>query len=236
MSRQGLYWTPRERPHHERPHHKPTAPSILFLADSRGRNLDTDLCDLLGNTFTLRYYPGATIMDTIRKSQCLLMENSWSQIYCLAGICNLTVKDHVSRVVSIRNHDIGHLVNDYCHNLHEAHSEILRQCPQADYPKCIFCPVTGLNFSAYNKRSLHSDDSQNQMILNEAVSQINTEITKFNNLHKYFTPWTSRAVHRRHRKSFTNNYEKLAIDGCHLSPSVRLHWADSLYEAVVKNT
>lgn len=175
-------------------------------------------------------------MDTIRKSQCLLKERCWSQMYCLAGICNLTVKDRISRVVTIRNRDIDQLVNDYSHNLHEAYAEILRQCPQADNLRCIFCPVTGLNFSTYNKRSHHPDDTLNQEILNEAVSKINTKIVKFNTAHKNFTPWISRAVHRRHRKNFTNNYDKLASDGCHLSPSVRLHWAESLHEAVIRNS
>lgn len=45
MSRECSYETPSD------------PPSVLFLADSRERNLDVDLRDLLGNSYTLRYYP-----------------------------------------------------------------------------------------------------------------------------------------------------------------------------------
>lgn len=217
------------------PPRKAVMPKILFLADSRGRNLEIDLRDLLGNTFTLMCYPGATVMDTLRRSEYLRKNNHWTQIYCLAGLCDLTIKNHSSRIVSIRNPDTGHLVRDYVNTLHEAYTTLIHQCPRADSLKCVFCPVTGLNFSAYNKRSSHPDDALNQRILNEAIVQLNTEIVDFNSSNKNFTPWTNRTVHRRHRQTMSHNYERLASDGCHLSIPVRHHWAETLHEAVVKN-
>lgn len=214
---------------------KPLTPKVLFLADSRGRNLDADLSCLLGNTFTLVFYPGATIMDTLYKSEHIIKRKEWSQIYCLAGICDMTIKNRTSHTVSIRSSDTGLLVSDYMNTLHQAHSTIRQWCPQVRV-KCIFCPVTRLNFSAYNKRPSHLDDLTNQVALNESIAHLNAEIMKYNTLNKNITPWTSRAVHRRHRNSVTNNYDRLANDGCHLSPAVRQFWADALHEAVVKNS
>lgn len=193
-----------------------------------------ELRNFLGNSFTLMSYPGATIMDTIRKAESYIKNNSWSQIYCLAGICDLTFKHRPTRIVSIRDSNSSHLVRDYCNTLLEAHSTVMQMSPLEDKPKCIFCPVTGLNFSVYNKRH-HSVDYDNQATLNETIAKLNSQIVEFNNLHNNQTPWTNRTVHRRHRQSFTNHYDKLASDGCHLSLPLRQHWAEALHEAVVKN-
>lgn len=174
-------------------------------------------------------------MDTIRKSELLIKSNPWTQIYCLAGICDLTSKNKVSHIVSIRNHNSDHLVRDYCSTLHQAHLRIIQLSPLADKLKCIFCPIPGLNFATYNKRH-HPEDAENQGILNEAIVKLNAEVVNFNKLHNNFTPWISRSVHRRHRQTFTNYYDKLASDGCHLSPRLRQHWAETLHEAVVNNS
>lgn len=218
------------------PRHKPATPRVLFLADSRGRNLDTDLRDLLGDSFKLVYYPGATLMDTIINSEYLLKKGSWSQIYCLAGLCDVTVKNRSSHMVSIRNHDISLLVSNFVNILHNAHSRIMQSSPLVDSVKCIFCPITGLSLAHYNKRLHHPDDIRDQPILNDSITRLNVEIVKFNNSNNNITPWTSRAIHRRHRQSFTNYYEKLASDGCHLSPLIRHHWAETLHDAVIKNS
>lgn len=162
----------------------------------------------------------------------LIRNNHWTQIYCLAGICDLTTKCTTSRIVSIRNYDSDHLVRVYCNTLHEAHSKIMQLSPLVHKPKCIFCPITGLNFSTYNRRQDH-DDVRNQETLNETVVKLNSEIVNFNIMHRNYTPWTNRTVHRRHRNSLTNNYDKLASNGCHLSPSIRQHWA---HWAVLKNS
>lgn len=230
MSKKG--WSPRPN-ERELPHQTP--PKVLLLADSRGRNLDVNLRDLLGDTFTLMFYPGASIMDTIRRSESAIRKYPWSQIYCLAGICDLTVKDTTSQIVSIRSCDSDQLVKDYCETLHEAYTKIMQISPPNSKPRCIFCPVTGLSFSTYNRRH-HPDDIMSQVTLNETIVKLNSEIIGLNNLHSNHTPWTSRTVHRRHRQSLTNLYDKLATDGCHLRPPLRQHWADSLHEAIMKNS
>lgn len=215
---------------------KADPPRVLLLADSRGRNLDVDLRDLLGNAFTLAYYPGATIMEALIKSEYLIKNKNWSQIYCMAGLCDVTEKNKTSRIVSMKNQNSSHLVSSYINTLHEAYSMIKQLSPHADTVKCIFCPVTGMNFSSYNRRLHHPDDISAQVVLNETIPLLNTEIVKFNNSINSLTPWTSRIIHRRHRRSYINYYEKLASDGCHLSPPVCRHWAESLHDAIVKNS
>lgn len=168
--------------------------------------------------------------------ESLLSNHRWAQIYCLTGICDLTIKDRHTRIVSIGNRDIYKLTDQYCHSLRMAAERISSLSLPGEKPKCVFSPVTGLNLALYNKRSNHPGDAADQVLLNDAITLVNTEVTKFNTSLRVSTPWTSRTIHRRHRNAFTNYYDKLSPDGCHLTPAVRLHWAEALHEAVIKNT
>lgn len=209
-------------------------PSLLFLADSRGRGLDADLCDVLDESFTLAYYPGAKIRDTIDKAEIVLKNYPWKLIFCLAGICDLTVMDHTTRLVHIRDHNIQNMNELYYNSIRYAEDRISYLSPTNTQPRCIFAPVTGLDLARYNKRPNHPDDINGQLLLNEAITLVNTTVTKANSTNGVPTPWTSRIIHRRLRTSFSNYYEKLSVDGCHLSKSVRYHWAESLQNTVLK--
>lgn len=197
----------------------------MFIADSKGRNLDLDLRELLNTSFTLAFFPGAKILDTITREESLITSSCWAQIYCLAGICDLTTKDRLTRAVSIRNCYIPKLIDQYCYSLHLTAERITSLSQPGAIPRCVFSPVTGMNLLIYNKRINHPDDATDQDLLNEAVTLVNSEVTKFNTSLQVSTPWTSRIIHRRHRNTFINYYDKLSSDGCHLSQALRLHWA-----------
>lgn len=175
-------------------------------------------------------------MDTITRAESLIKSRMWSQIYCLAGICDLTVKNRPTSLVSIRNHNVTDLIESYLSSMSIARDRIASLTSTTPKPKCIFAPVTGIHLETYNKRPGHLDDRTNQKLLDETISVINPEVVRFNSAMEVATPWTSRIIHKRHRNQTTNRYDRLSPDGCHLSHEVRHHWADSLHEAVVKNT
>lgn len=177
---------------------------ILILADSRGRHLKQELSSILDCDFTVRYYPGAGINDCVSKSHDILHSKAWTQVYCLAGICDLTMKDPNARLLSLRYHDSLLAMTSYLNILKSGFETIAGTSSMVVKPKCIFAPLTGINLSAYNKRESHHDDVINQTILNDTISQINSEIILFNTDHGFFTPWTSRIVHRQSRNVFTN--------------------------------
>lgn len=213
----------------------PNPTNILILADSRGRNLSDELHNILGCRFTVLFYPGAGILDSVTRAKHRIIREHWSQIYCLAGICDLTVKDANTKLVAFKYPSAEAALAQYQLNMIQAYDTIHNLFPTGATPRCIFAPVTGMDLSRYNKRVEHPLDAQNQLLLNEAVSLINTEVTKTNIAHGLSTPWTSRIIHRRNRKSFTNYYHKLAPDGCHLSLLVVNHWADMLHESILNN-
>lgn len=208
---------------------------VLILADSRGRHLKQELSSILDCDFVVRYYPGVGINDCVSKSHEILLSQAWSQVFCLAGICDVTLKDSDTRLLSLQNYDSTLTTANYLNVLKTAFGTIIGAGPINLKPKCIFAPLTGINLTAYNKREFHPDDIRNQTILNDTISLINSEILLFNTGHGLFTPWTSRIIHRQSRNGYTNHYHKLASDGCHLSPMVVTHWANSLHDAILKN-
>lgn len=208
---------------------------ILSLANSRGRYLKDELATILDCYFVVRYYPGAGIKDCVTRSYDTLVSQNWTQIYCLAGICDISLKDQHSKILSLRHQDPMLALTEYLDILNSAFLATMDCNRAGPKPKCIFAPLTGICLSAYNKHDLHPDDIRNQTILDKTVFIINSEIQNFNTSHNLFTPWTSRIIHLKNRNNFTNHYHKLALDGCHLSPSVVTHWANSLHDAVIKN-
>lgn len=180
-------------------------------------------------------FPGAGILNTIKKARCIIDDSHWSLIFCLAGICDLTMKDPKSKTVATRYVNPFEAQVSFKAILEAAYKILSKESGIKTGSKCIFAPITGMRLDVHNKRPGHTIDLVNQFNLNETIPLINSDITEFNSLHGFSTPWTSCTIHRRTRKSFTNNYEKLATDGCHLSPLVLKHWADALHDAILKN-
>lgn len=89
------------------------AERILFIADSRGRGLEGLLAHHLTNGFTVLSHGGATLHDSITKSSYQLQTMNWSQIYLLAGLCNLTHKNTNTKIVTLRYMDIDQAVCKY---------------------------------------------------------------------------------------------------------------------------
>lgn len=93
-----------------------------------------------------------------------------------------------------------------------------------------------MNLGCYNNCANTKPDPAQQSLLNDTVVKINHLITELNTSNEVVTHWTSRLVHKRNRNSWTHNYSLLASEGCHLSNRLRSHWADTLSDAIVKNS
>lgn len=120
--------------------------------------------------------------------------------------------------------------------LNEAYDAIRDLLHEPTQTKCIFAPLIGMELSTYNRRMHHPDDLRSQPLLNDTVTLVNTEIVKFNTVNNVSTPWISKIIHKRNRNSVTHQYHKLMADGCHLSQTVLNHWADSIHDAILKNS
>lgn len=212
---------------------------ILIIADSRGRKLDLFMSSILKVDTGIVICSGAGLIDSILCAKRHITDLRWSQIYCLARICSLTIKDKITRKVSQRYYSPLAAANCYGLILAEARQIISNLLSHTSYdPKVIFTPITGMYLDIYNKSFPSPSGGTNhaQLQLNQTVAAVNRVIVRFNESHHVITPWLARIFHRRHRKSYTNKYHRLAYDGCHLSDEIYSSWARALQKAVMINT
>lgn len=206
---------------------------VLLIADSRGRNLDSSFLGLTDCEVTVAVYPGADILTSITRANALLNRCDWSQIYILSGICNVTYKDKKTKKLYLRIQDPQQLLTYFQELLVSAFGKLTSTVTNTSTNcKFIFAPLTGIDLAKYNKSKIDS----NQELLNNCIEMINLEIASFNREKKVFTPWTSHIVHHRSRGKYHTRYEKLTTDGCHLTPCVIEYWAQSIAEAIDKNS
>lgn len=181
-------------------------------------------------------YPGAGMVDVVKRSELIICRERWTQIYILAGLCDITVKDPLSKCVTNRHASTAVALAIYQSEMNKAQEEIKAMLKYRAPVKVIFAPVTGMNLAVYNKRQNNQMDEVSQRQLNESIAVVNSTIINRNTLLGLATPWTHSVIHRRTRTSFSNLYHKLSGDGCHLSPPVLTHWAETLQDATYRNT
>lgn len=217
------------------PKYGPSDGNILLLTDSRGFGLAKHLSNHLTASFTILPYSGASLSDSVNKSINRLRDTNWTQVYMLAGLCSITKKDAITKIVSLQYSDPHQAVSAF--KLEMIHCcETIQANTSSTTTKCIVAPVTGMNLEQYNSRAANWRDPDQQSLLNETIMKINQQIIEFNTANQVFTPWTSRLTHKRNRNTIVHNYALLSSDGCHLSDRLRSHWADAISVAVSKNS
>lgn len=207
---------------------------VLIIADSRGRLLDLELSSILRCEFRIVTCSGADLINSISQSKSHISETEWSQIYCIAGICGITYKNEMTRKVALRSRNPEATAQQYEQSLILAEKKIRRELIHQDC-KIIFAPLTGMSLKRYNHNMDVFNHSDDELLLNNTVKLVNRAIVRINEANSVATPWMSRVIHRRHRKSFMNSYHRLSEDGCHLSPEIRLSWASALKCAIINN-
>lgn len=208
--------------------------NVIVIADSRGHHLDTYLSEILQCNFRIVTCRGADLLNSVRRSKWHLINENWSQIYCIAGICSLTRKDRLTRRVVLKSLNAEAAATDYSHDIEQAELEI-RSYIKNTSTKIVFGTITGMSLCTYNRcyETPHRKNVQN--ILNSTVRLVNKEIIKWNERNSVSTPWLGKLVHRRHRNTFMNSYHRLQADGCHLTPEICKSWAVALKTAITNN-
>lgn len=116
--------------------------NILISADSRGHDLDIYLSEILSCNFRIVTCRGSNLLSSIMRSKSHLNDQPWTQIYCIAGICCLMLKEKISRRVILRQMDRESAATTYKNHLMQALKEIKSHLQNTDC-KIIFGPVTG---------------------------------------------------------------------------------------------
>lgn len=213
--------------------------NILMIADSHGKNLDKFFVGLTPQRVYVITHPRADVLASVHRSHSLLQSRNWNQIYLLAGLRDLTMKNKTTKRVTVRESDLSESTKTYRDNLVSAVSFIRETFPHLKMAKCIAAPVTGMDIDRYNmEMGLPSEPLPlEQSLLDQLVILVNNEIAQCNHTNGLYTPWISRLVHHRNSKRnvYQTRYFKLAGDGCHLTDEVRIFWANALVETIAKN-
>lgn len=208
---------------------------IVIVADSRGKGLQSELDQLNTDghvTIKVIVKKGRGIADLIRDTSKELIWMAPTQIYVLAGICDVTHLNRQTMTVSLEEESTEILVGKTEGSMDAARHHLSIVLTEAPY-KLMFCPTVGMDMAKYN--GLPNRHAQ-QDHLDEMIISMNHAIIAFNKANHVLTPWTNKEI--RHNKKGgrkDTRYYKLADDGLHLSEETKKKWALTLYNAILKN-
>lgn len=204
---------------------------ILFICDSRGRDLYQMITRYTSEVIFVTTNSGATIYQSATRSRYEIMRYKPRQIYLLSGINNLTILNRSTRQVQLQERNPFKSADLIMEELKVTYDYITNLTGPG--VKIITAPITGMSMASYNGRLLQNPEDQD--LLNDTVVYVNKRITALNEENGVRTPWTSAIIHRYYRGKYHFSYHKLNIDGCHLTDDVKEFWAKKLASAIDQN-
>ena len=218
---------------------------VLVLCDSRGLYLQDTLDRSEPHVFVVRFVSSAGLVMAATKFLSEIIKIKPDYIIIAAGICEVTLKNNVTKKYTVKCVDPDECVRQYTVAMEETLSLIKDVLPTA---KVIFNPVTGVDLEDYNSKArtgligedlktYHANKQAHPMqeILNNSVVKINKKIAKFNYDNKLATPWSASLVHKQEKgNKYYHHYQYLS-DGCHFLEECRIYWADKFQRAITKS-
>ena len=194
---------------------------MLLLMDSRGALMQKEINSLLIGkrpdiTIKVEFVRGGDIKSITDKGNELLKNDTFDLCMLFAGINNTTRKKGKGCELYFNN--VKSMVLEVSHELQRSYENLTKDCSQV-----VICHLIGMDIARYNKAP-PSMFRTKQMIINEAIGQINININKMNIEHQVKGPWLDDTIHSATAKKVIHKYKKLA-DGLHPDiDTVRL-WA-----------
>lgn len=204
---------------------------IIFICDSRGRDLHNYISKYTNEHFTVTVNSGATIYESATRSRREILRNKPKQIYILSGINNFTNLDRSTRQVRLSERNYIKAADLFMEELKETYDYITSISQHS--VKIVTAPITGMSLASYNGVMLSAPEDQER--LNNTIIEVNTRIISLNENNQVRTPWTSAIIHRYYRQKYHFAYHKLQQDGCHLTDEIRDFWAKKLASAIESN-
>lgn len=204
---------------------------VLIVGDSRAKHLSGFLDrEYIHLDYALIWQSGLTLSNTYNFAKSTILEIKPKLIHILTGVCDVTeIRSHSPRLVLLRNPTVNATVYSYITRADLLHSMIfsLRTVLGWD-PMIIFPTQVGIDLARYNHFP-HDLIHPHQVVLNNAMMDINRYMIAQNNRMHITTPFLAGPIHTRCRGKPRHMYGKLQ-DGCHLSPQISWIWAEQLYE------
>lgn len=143
------------------------------------------------------------------------------------------MKNIMTKLVFLRDENVENCVTNFKGKMESASNLLVSINTNLRNSMIIITPVTGMDLEKYNKMKSNFISRQ-QELLDQSVTRVNTEIARYNRLNGVPTPWCSRLVLHRSRRSYHTRYNKLSDDGCHLTDEVILYWANMIVDTINK--
>ena len=187
--------------------------------------------------------PGATILRAVQVACNTITYYQPDLIIIIAGICNITKKDRVTKTISLQHNTTDKIVTSVMDDIVEARREI----EKISGAWISFATITGADLTDINNKNRRNMTDKeyrtyvdtvktthpDQNILNNALYKLNREITAHNNLHHTPTTWMAEVVHPYLRGTHRSYYTRLA-DGCHPTGNTRKRWAHQIARTIKK--
>lgn len=216
----------------------------LIITDSRGLGLQR-LIEEMGEYRRLRVmvHSGAGYELATLKSIQTIKDMKPDLVIIMVGICDLTWRNRINKITSLRYSNVRDAVAHVIDAARAAHSLL----QEMGNHKISFATVTGIDLTDYNDTSrkymtaeeykIHCASTKithrEQNTLNDAVLEINKQLTKLNAANSVPTVWTAGVVHTYARRKHHHYYIRLR-DGCHPDEPTKKEWAIQINKAIIR--
>ena len=200
----------------------------IFFFDSRGFNLERELNIINTERKPVEpfFFNGATIKNLVHEAINYGRTRPFDLMFVVGGICNITDKDRNTGKISFILDTPEKLSNHIINIMEDEDKRFKKELPAS---KLIFCRMVGANLENVLKRQAETE----QLVMDEAIYQINEYIFRKNIDKELWAPDMATPVHRINGK-MKSNYEHLSRDGIHLSQELKKSGAKKLLKTAYK--
>lgn len=212
----------------------------MVIADSRGAGLQKQLNRMLGEGRAEVFsYPGAGIVAAVESAMTDWEHAKYQNelVVLMAGICDVTFKNRRTGALSINRLSEGQIVGKVFGEVLKAYERLI----ESGYRSISIATITGIDLEDYNnpnRRHMSADEymeycdksklhNKDQEVVNNAVLEVNRQITGLNRNNNMPTTWTASVVHSYFRGAYHHYYRKLK-DGCHPTEETKEDWAKKI--------
>lgn len=197
-----------------------------MICDSRGRKV----LPLLDHPdIVCRYFPGATLEDSLPRMSELVRKIHPVSCLITLGVNDLTYLDRVHRYAYPRISDSFFLANSIIKKMNYIRKSLKRLQPGL---RVVFGGLNGIDLNKFNK---FAGKSSEQHIIDDCVTQVNSYIRILNRLDGSYHPRLTSKVHTWRGGRRVNRYHLLS-DGLHFGEIVTHSWVWAIHRFHRRNT
>lgn len=220
--------------------------NTVIVADSRGGGLQDIIHDIntrnhRSDQVTVLSYSGQGFHGALTRALPTLWATQPDLVILMLGICDLTTRNKTTRVTTLRHTNLQDIIKGV---IVSARLAVARLQTSFDCHISL-ATLTGVDLTDYNfphrKFMTQSEYNTycseiktahpNQDLLNQAVVEINRQLTEINKSNSTPTAWTGSLVHSYYKKRHHHYYKRL-YDGCHPDLTTKKAWAHQLCKSI----